>query len=137
MRWSWDFHGRLTAGASQRNCTCNVASTLSLTHSGKHHHAAQEMQAIAVCRVTDAVIGFLAEAAAQATRRPHEPWELAQTLLADSAATNDPVSARGVSGLSVCCLRNACKVAASSRMPAEARAAICGFVSGVVHMLSR
>ncbi len=85
----------------------------------------------------DAVIGFLAEAAAQGTRarRPHEPWELAQTLLAGSAAHGEPVSSRGVSGLSVCCLRNARKVAASARMSAEARAAICGFVSGTFLIL--
>ncbi len=90
-----------------------------------------------VCRSMDAVIGFLAEAAAQATRRPHEPWELAQTLLAGSAPHGGPITSRGVSGLSVCCLRNARKVAASARMPAEARAAICGFVSGAFLMSNR
>ena len=89
----------------------------------------------AVCRCMDAVIAFLAEAAAQATRRPHEPWELAQTLLAGSAALDEPTDACGVSGLAVCCLRNARKVAASSRMSAEARAAICGLVSGAFLML--
>ena len=86
--------------------------------------------AVRLRRTTVAVISFLAETIAQATRRPHEPWELAQTLLTAANAGDPPASARGVSGLSVCCLRNARKVAASSRMAAEARSAICAFVSG-------
>ncbi len=77
------------------------------------------------------MISFLAEAAAQATRRPHEAWELAQTLIAESGALDGRCDSHGVSGLAVCCLRNARKVAASTRMPAEARSAISEFTAGV------
>ena len=90
------------------------------------------------CRCTDAVATFLAEAVAQATRRPHELWELTQRLLASptdatetSEASEGLGSQLGFSELTVSCLRNVLRVVASPRMPSDARAAIASYAAGV------
>lgn len=75
---------------------------------------------------------FLAEAVAQSTRRPQELWELNQSLLAssDGGGGEGIGSQPGFSELAVCCLRNALKVAASARMPSDARCAIASYTAG-------
>ncbi|CAL8471989.1 g11531 [Coccomyxa elongata] len=80
-------------------------------------------------RCADAVAGFLAEAVALLSRKPQEFYEAARAILSQHAiAASRPEH----SLLVVAALRQAVRVTASSKMPAVARAAIAGYVAGVV-----
>ena len=103
-----------------------------------------------VRRSADAVADFLAEAAAQATRRPHELWELTQMLLYGTVGAQSkpktpsstrsglqPMLEAGYSDLAVCSLRSAFRVVSSSRMPPDARAAVAAYTAGILHTVMR
>lgn len=78
-------------------------------------------------RCADAVAGFLAEAVALLSRKPHEFYETARGILSQHAiAASQPEH----SLLVVAALRQAVRVTASSKMPAVARAAIASYVAG-------
>ena len=84
------------------------------------------------CRCADAVANFLAEAVGGAARRPHELWEAQQVALSSAPGGSTPPHSGeiGFSLLGVAALRQALKVARSAKMPAHARAAVCGYVAG-------
>ena len=83
---------------------------------------------------------FLAEAAALAARAPHVLYEQQQDVLPSRlvAGGNAPQAGAGAAGgavtgaslLAVAALRQATRVAASAKMPADVRAAVCGYVAG-------
>ena len=74
---------------------------------------------------------FLAEAAALLLRKPHEMWELQQGIL-DAASTGNspPLHHPDASLLPITALRQAIRVAGSSKMPKTAITAICSYVKG-------
>jgi hypothetical protein len=75
------------------------------------------------------VTGFLAEAVALLSRKPQDFYEAARAILSCTSAA----PRRGEhSLLVVAALRQAVRVTASSKMPADARAAIAGYVAGKV-----
>lgn len=78
-------------------------------------------------RCADAVAGFLAEAVALLSRKPHEFHEAARAILSQHAIA---ALRSEHSLLVVAALRQAVRVSASSKMTANARAAIAGYVAG-------
>ncbi len=70
---------------------------------------------------------FLAEAVALLSRKPQEFYEATRVVLTQHAIAAPPSEH---SLLVVAALRQAVRVAASSKMPADARAAIAGYVAG-------
>jgi hypothetical protein len=83
---------------------------------------------IPVCRCSDAVLKFLAEAVTLLARKPHEFYELQQ---ATQMATAGLGGKKGqYSLLPVAALRQAVRVSGSAKIPASTRAAIAGYVSG-------
>ena len=71
---------------------------------------------------------FLAEAAAVAARKPHVLYETQQAILGPVLGRQAP----GFSLLATAALQQSVKVASSAKMPAQARAAICGYVAGML-----
>ena len=93
----------------------------------------------------EAVCAFLAEAAALVARRPGELFEVTQSLVSGATAAHGPAqsgqsslpgqgsdagSGLGFSLLAVAALRQAVRVAGSSKMAADARAGIAAYVAG-------
>lgn len=74
---------------------------------------------------------FLAEATALLLRKPHEMWELQQGIT-DAAITSNSTSLDqpDASLLPITVLRQAIRVAGSSKMPEAATTAICSYVKG-------
>ncbi len=85
-----------------------------------------EYKSVMPARCADAVATFLAEAAALAARKPHVLHEAQQAALGSGLGRQAP----GFSLLATAALQQAVKVASSAKMPAHARAAICGYVAG-------
>ena len=76
---------------------------------------------------------FLAEAVTLLLRKPHEMWDLQQDIL--SAASNEPneqFQESDASLLPVTALRQAIRVAGSSKIPQASILAICRYVKGKV-----
>ena len=74
---------------------------------------------------------FLAEAAALLLRKPHEMWELQQGIIDAAIACNStPLHQPDASLLPITVLRQAIRVAGSSKMPEATIIAICSYVKG-------
>ena len=74
---------------------------------------------------------FLAEAVALLLRKPHEVWELQQGILdAASTGSGPPLHQPDASLLPITALRQAIRVAGSSKMLEAAITAICSYVAG-------
>lgn len=81
-------------------------------------------------RCADAVAGFLAEAVALLSRKPQEFHEAERAILSPQTSTGNAMRHGQHSLLVVAALRQAVRVAASAKMPADARAAIACYVAG-------
>ena len=82
-------------------------------------------------RDASAVVSFLAEAVGLLLRKPHEMWELQQDILEDSGSGKGAGLAQpDTSLLPVTVLRQAIRVAGSSKMPEACIVAICKYVEG-------
>ncbi len=78
---------------------------------------------------------FLAEAVALLSRKPQEFYEAQRAILAQHTGSTTAAAAATVrplehSLLAVAALRQAVRVSVSSKMPADARAAVAGYVAG-------
>ena len=74
---------------------------------------------------------FLAEAVALLLRKPHEMWELQQGIIdAAGAGNSSPLHQPDASLLPITALRQATRVAGSSKMPEATITAICAYVTG-------
>ena len=89
-------------------------------------------------RDASAVVTFLAEAVGLLLRKPHEMWELQQDILEESAIGKGAGLAQlDTSLLPVTVLRQAIRVAGSSKMPESCIVAICKYVEGVPSLCFR
>ena len=87
----------------------------------------------------EAVVSFFTNSVVQLTRRPHEMYELVQELLGKAGrveAAAGQCGASSVSLLAVASLRSCLKAAASSRMAAADKAAICSYMAGALWSLA-
>ncbi len=74
---------------------------------------------------------FLAEAIALLLRKPQEMWELQQGITYAASPLQQPEA----SLLPITALRQAIRVAGSSKMPEGTITAICSYVTGNAHSL--
>lgn len=82
-------------------------------------------------RDASAVASFLAEAVGLLLRKPHEMWELQQDILEESRSGKGARLAQpDTSLLPVTVLRQAIRVAGSSKMPEACIVAVCKYVQG-------
>ena len=82
------------------------------------------------CRAA-AVARFVAEAVTLLLRKPHEMWELQQDILSAAGPETDaPYAETDASLLPVTALRQAIRVAGSSKIPQAAVMAVCTYVKG-------
>ncbi|KAK9864747.1 hypothetical protein WJX84_011210 [Apatococcus fuscideae] len=92
---------------------------------------------------TEAVLGFLSEAAAAVARRPDQLWETQMTMSEGSPAYEvhglgghgPGQSGQSFSLLAVSALQQSIKVAGSSKRPSFSRAAVCSYVAGALAAL--
>ena len=83
-----------------------------------------------LCREAAAVARFLAEAVSLLLRKPHEMWELQQDILDTASGNGSPLHQPDASLLPITALRQAIRVAGSSKMSETAIVAICRYVEG-------
>ena len=83
-----------------------------------------------LCRDAAAVARFVAEAVSLLLRKPHEMWELQQDILGTATGSASPLHQPDASLLPITALRQAIRVAGSSKMPETAIVAICRYVKG-------
>ncbi len=83
-----------------------------------------------LCREAATVARFVAEAVSLLLRKPHEMWELQQDILGTATGTASPLHQPDASLLPITALRQAIRVAGSSKMSETAIVAICRYVKG-------
>ena len=112
-----------------RHCNCLLHE---ITHRGIYLDYSMQCAkgGCFTCRA-EAVARFVAEAVTLLLRKPHEIWELQQELLsAASPETGAPHLETETSLLPVTALRQAIRVAGSSKIPQASIMAICKYVKG-------
>ncbi len=88
-----------------------------------------------VSRDASAVAHFLAEAVGFLLRKPHEMWELQQDILEQSrSGTGTRLAQPDTSLLPITVLRQAIRVAGSSKMPGACVGAVCKYVEGAASL---